>query len=113
MTTIMDGDTNPALARVGLKASVIHVQDDILIASCDIDASNRAFIIVTDILQRRAGFIVNCVKPQPPGKVADSCGLQLCAKIYRPTPSRREFTGATYTLALNDSINCNPNRGKR
>ncbi|EER17602.1 gag/pol/env polyprotein, putative [Perkinsus marinus ATCC 50983] len=113
MTTIIDEDINPALAKAGLKASVIHVQDDILIASCDIDTGNRAFIIVTDILEQRAGFIVNRVKSQPPGKIAGFCGLQLCAKTYRPTPSRREFTEATYTLALNDFINCNPIRGKR
>ncbi|KAF4700508.1 hypothetical protein FOZ62_017754, partial [Perkinsus olseni] len=113
MTTIIDEEITPALAQAGLKASVVHVQDDILIASPDIDTGQKAFKIVADILERRGGFTVNRAKSLPPAKTASFCGLQLTGKTYKPTPSRREFTEATYAHALQDFINCVPAKSKR
>ncbi|KAF4648601.1 hypothetical protein FOL47_003037, partial [Perkinsus chesapeaki] len=113
MTTIIDEDINPVLAKAGLNASVIHVQDDVLISSSDIDTGNKAFIIVINILEKHAGFTVNREKSQEPAEITSFCGLQLYRDTYRPTPSRREFTDATYNWALQDFINCNPVKGKR
>ncbi|KAF4649152.1 hypothetical protein FOL47_002375, partial [Perkinsus chesapeaki] len=113
MTTIIDEDVNPALAKAGLKASVIHVQDDVLISSSDVDTGIKAFLIVINILEQRGGFTVNREKSQRPAETTSFCGLQLCRNTYRPTPSRREFTDATYTWALQDFINCNPVKSKR
>ncbi|KAF4646752.1 hypothetical protein FOL46_005201, partial [Perkinsus olseni] len=45
MTTIIEEDINPALAAAGLKATVIHVQDDVLISSSDIETGHKAWVI--------------------------------------------------------------------
>ncbi|KAF4646985.1 hypothetical protein FOZ61_004841, partial [Perkinsus olseni] len=55
----------------------------------------------------------NGSKSQPPSRTASFCGLQLEGRTYKPTPSRREFTEATYNIALRDFIDCNPAKPKR
>ncbi|KAF4677444.1 hypothetical protein FOZ60_017354, partial [Perkinsus olseni] len=86
--TIIEEDINPALAAAGLKATVIHVKD-VLISSSDIETGHKAWVIVSDILHHWKG------------------------RTYEPTPSRREFTEATYNIALRDFIDCNPAKPKR
>ncbi|KAF4685691.1 hypothetical protein FOZ60_006247 [Perkinsus olseni] len=110
--TIIEEDINPALAAAGLKATVIHVKD-VLISSSDIETGHKAWVIVSDILHRKGGFIFNGSKSQPPSRTASFCGLQLEGRTYEPTPSRREFTEATYNIALRDFIDCNPAKPKR
>ncbi|KAF4711211.1 hypothetical protein FOZ63_005656, partial [Perkinsus olseni] len=80
------------------QATVIHVKDDVLISSSDIETGHKAWVIVSDILHRKGGFIVNGSKSQPPPRTASFCGLQLEGMTYEPTPSRREFTEATYNF---------------
>ncbi|KAF4742482.1 hypothetical protein FOZ63_021335, partial [Perkinsus olseni] len=104
LTTLLDTSVNPKLAAEGIAATVLHVQDDILVSSYTVVDGEKALKVLSDVLVDH-GFIINQQKSQPPARSTTFCGLLLHGRTYRPLPAKREITEATFNTAFNDFLN--------
>ncbi|EER02793.1 hypothetical protein Pmar_PMAR022219 [Perkinsus marinus ATCC 50983] len=102
--TLLDTVINPKLVADGIAATVVHVQDDVLVSSQTIADGEKALRVLTDILTEY-GFIINQEKSQSPAKSTTFCGLLLHGRTYRPLPAKREIPEATFNAAFNDFLN--------
>ncbi|EEQ98529.1 gag/pol/env polyprotein, putative [Perkinsus marinus ATCC 50983] len=102
--TLLDTVINPKLVADGIAATVVHVQDDVLVSSQTIVDGEKALRVLTDILTEY-GFIINQEKSQSPAKSTTFCGLLLHGRTYRPLPAKREISEATFNAAFNDFLN--------
>ncbi|KAF4647420.1 hypothetical protein FOZ61_004213, partial [Perkinsus olseni] len=104
LTTLLDTTIFPKLAAEGIAATVLHVQDDILVSSHTVLDGEKALKVLSDVIVDH-GFIINPQKFQPPARSTTFCGPLLHGRTDRPLPAKREITEATFNTAFNDFLN--------
>ncbi|KAF4701976.1 hypothetical protein FOZ63_021499, partial [Perkinsus olseni] len=96
-----------ALADANCPCSVLFVQDDILLGCPTKADATKALSIVTKVLLDHS-FPTNPLKTVGPTSVTPFCGLIIeSGGRYRPHPSRRVLTEASFDLAWDEYINGN------